>query len=229
MKLLRTDAPQWLQTELERGPISFVMWEADSREAEAGKELAQPLDLEHCQADFRKENALIPLSCRLKPTLLVAISESGPVVLWFHAEVSLLTFQVVNSQVRCPFHQAPWTCKTWLIFRINSALAYQKIQGVAMYFILFSYIRAERSHLISIPLVEALGKHLNANLYITLHPCHEGGRAGLTGKQEDGFVSLGFVTRSQIPNVDISVPNSAVPQGLPMSKVKLLLILGAWL
>lgn len=40
MKPLRTDAAQWLQTELERGLISFVKCEADGREAEAGKELA---------------------------------------------------------------------------------------------------------------------------------------------------------------------------------------------
>jgi len=57
------------------------------------------------------------LSHHLGPLLPTTFSQAGLWPLVFPAGVSPLTFQVVSSQMRCLFHQATWTGKTWLTFR----------------------------------------------------------------------------------------------------------------
>lgn len=81
----------------------------------------------------------------------------------FHAEVSLLTFQVVSSQMRCLCYQAPKPD----LYLEKSALAQSEDTGngsAAYFFYIFKHIfETKTSHLSSITFTNTLGKYLSAN------------------------------------------------------------------
>lgn len=170
--------------------------------------------------DFTKEDRHVPdedldlillshCMASVQPTI---ISQSGLWRFGFHAEASPLTFQVISSQVRCPFHRLHEHAKLGLYLE-KSALAQSENTESCRAIYIFNTVELNTVIWLQLLLSKCLG-----NTWVQNTDHIPNWSEGPGEKQEGGFISWDPWSSNRSLSKTTGAPSEL--QGLSMLKVK---------